>query len=143
MMFPTSHFHPMLVHFPIALVAIGFLAELTSVFIKKEICLTKIGFYLLIFGTLSAFLAWLTGSLFTSEMSGTAGQIRETHEQFASITLGLLLVTSVLRIILQRQDAPNHILKWLSFLLYALAAISVSVTGFFGGNLVYNYMMPL
>jgi uncharacterized membrane protein len=58
-MFPTSHFHPMLVHFPIALVAIGFIAELASVFIKKEICLTKVGFYLLIFGTLSALFAGL------------------------------------------------------------------------------------
>jgi uncharacterized membrane protein len=142
-MFPTSHLHPMLVHFPIALVAVGFLAELTSVFIKKEICLTKVGFYLLIFGTLSALVAWLTGMFFTSDMSGSAGEIRETHELFAWITLGLLLVTSVLRIILQTRKTANNTLKWLSFALYALAAISVSVTGFFGGNLVYNYMMPL
>lgn len=34
-MFETSHLHPMLVHFPIALVAIGFLADLASIFIKK------------------------------------------------------------------------------------------------------------
>jgi len=142
-MFPTSHFHPMLVHFPIALVAIGFLAELASVFIKKEICLTKVGFYLLLFGTMSALIAWLTGIFFTADMSGSAGKIKETHELLAWITLGLLIVTSVLRIILQLSKTTNNKLKWLTFILYALAAASVSVTGFFGGNLVYNYMMPL
>jgi len=103
----------MLVHFPIALVAIGFFAELASVFIKKEICLTKVGFYLLIVGTLSALFAWLTGMFFTADMSGSAGEIRETHEVFAWITLGLLLVTSFLRIILQTRETTNYNLKWL------------------------------
>ena len=142
-MFPTSHFHPMLVHFPIAIVAVGFLAELTSVFIKKEICLSTIGFYLLIFGTLCAVLAWLTGIFFTADMSGSADKIKETHELFAWITLGLLIVTSVLRIFQQFRNIKNNKLKWISLVLYALAAVSVSVTGFFGGNLVYNYMMPI
>jgi uncharacterized membrane protein len=40
-MFATSHLHPMLVHFPIALILIGFLAELAFLVIKKEVCLTK------------------------------------------------------------------------------------------------------
>ncbi len=142
-MISTNHFHPMLVHFPIALVALGFLAELASVFIKQEVCLYRTSFYLLIFGTLSALFAWFTGLFFTAEMSGTAGDIKETHELFAWITLGLLLVTSVLRIISQSRETENNKLKWLTFALYALAALSVSVTGFFGGNLVYNYMMPL
>jgi hypothetical protein len=48
-----------------------------------------------------------------------------------------------LRIILQVQQKENSNLKWLAFALYGLAAIFVSITGFFGGTLVYNYMMPL
>jgi uncharacterized membrane protein len=43
-MIPTSHFHPMLVHFPIALVTIGFGVELASIFIKKEVCLPKVSY---------------------------------------------------------------------------------------------------
>lgn len=142
-MFSTSHLHPMLVHFPIALIVFGFLAELASAYFKKEVCLTKVGFYLLLFGTLSALFAWLTGAFFTSEMSGSAGEIKETHEFFAGITVGLLVVTSILRLFLQFRKNQDSRIKRLSFVLYALAAISVSVTGFFGGNLVYNYMMPL
>ncbi|MDD4992565.1 MAG: DUF2231 domain-containing protein [Paludibacter sp.] len=141
-MFETSHLHPMLVHFPIALVAIGFLADLVSMFVKKELCFSKLSFYLLIVGTLSAIAAVFTGILFTSDMSGEAGKVMETHELIAFITLALLVITSLFRILLLRKPESNKF-KWLSFGFYALAAIAVSATGFFGGTLVYNYMMPL
>lgn len=142
-MFSSSHFHPMLVHFPIALVALGFLADLCALYFKKEVCLSKFGFYLLITGTLSALAAVFTGVFFTSEMSGAAGDVQKTHEIFAILTLCILVVTSVLRVVLNFKGKENAKLKWLAFALYGLAAIFVSITGFFGGNLVYNYMMPL
>ncbi|HEY5591398.1 MAG TPA: DUF2231 domain-containing protein [Paludibacter sp.] len=142
-MFSTSHLHPMLVHFPIALVAIGFLAEFAFLLFKKEVCLTKIGFYLLVIGTLTACATWLSGDLFTSEMSGAAGEIRETHELLATITVVLLIATLVLRSALLFKKSENTKLNTLAFVLYGLAALSVSATGFFGGTLVYNYMMPL
>ncbi len=141
-MFSTSHLHPMLIHFPIALVAIGFLAECISLIVKRELSLSKMSFYLLIAGTFFAVFTWLSGVLFTSEMSGAAGEIKDTHELFAGLTLGLLLLTSILRIILIR-NATNKLVIRLSFITYALAAICVAVTGFYGGTLVYNYMMPL
>lgn len=142
-MMSTTHFHPMLVHFPIALVVFGFMAELAGLYFKKEVCLSKIGFYLLIFGFLSAIAAWLTGTIFTSEMAGAAGEIRETHELFAWITLGTLLAAAAIRIFIQSKNEENTKLKWIAFVLYGLAAISVSITGFFGGTLVFNYMMSL
>lgn len=142
-MFNTSHIHPMLVHFPIALVAFGFLADAVSLFYKKEACLSKTGFYLLVIGTLAAIVTWLSGFIFTSDMSGAAGTMRETHELFASITVGLLLITSVFRIILQVKNVQTPGLKWIAFALYGLAAICVTITGFYGGTLVYSYMMPL
>lgn len=142
-MISTSHFHPMLVHFPIALVVFGFLADFISLLYKKEACLSKTGFYLLIIGTLSAIAAWLTGILFTSEMSGSAGEIKETHELFAWITVGTLVAASLLRVFLNTRKEENKSLKWTAFVLYALATVSVGITGFFGGTLVYSYMMPL
>ena len=141
-MFETSHLHPMLVHFPIALVAFGFLADLASMFVKKELCFSKMSFYLLITGTLAAMAAVFTGVVFTSDMSGTAGAVMEKHEFIAFVTLSFLVITSAFRILLLRQP-NNNIFKWVSFVFYALAAIAVSVTGFLGGTLVYNYMMPL
>jgi uncharacterized membrane protein len=143
LMISTSHFHPMLVHFPIALVVFGFVAEIASLFFKKEACLSKAGFYLLVTGTLSAIFALFTGVLFTSEMSGSAGDIKETHELFAWITVAALIAASLFRIFLMAKKIERSDLKWVAFILYGLATISVSITGFFGGNLVYSYMMPL
>ena len=142
-MISTTHFHPMLVHFPIALVVFGFIAEIAALYFKKEIYLSRMGFILLIFGTLSALAAWLTGTLFTSEMEGAAGAIMETHEMFAWITLGTLLAASLLRIVLQTKKSGSTGIKSVAFILYGLAAVSVSITGFYGGTLVYNYMMAL
>lgn len=133
----------MLVHFPIAIIVLGFIADFASLIFKKEACLSKTGFYLLIVGAFSAIVTVLTGILFTSEMTGSAGKIMETHELFAWITLSLVILTSVLRTYLLVKKKENLNLKWIAFVLYGLTTISVSVTGFFGGTLVYNYMMPL
>lgn len=142
-MISLTHLHPMLVHFPIALIVLGFVADFAALIFKQETCLSKTGFYLLIAGTLSTLSAILTGLFFTSEMSGSAEAIQETHELFAWVTISLLVITSILRLILVIKKSDNSNLKWFAFVLYALAAISVSITGYFGGTLVYNYMMPL
>lgn len=140
-MFSVTHFHPMLVHFPIALIVIGFLADLFALSYKKEACLSKCGFYLLIVGTVSALAAVLSGVFFTEEMGGDAGTIRETHEVFAILTLCILVVTCVLKILLNTSEKENKNLKWVVFALYGTAVLFVCATGFFGGNLVYNYII--
>ncbi|HEY3371558.1 MAG TPA: DUF2231 domain-containing protein [Prolixibacteraceae bacterium] len=142
-MISTTDLHPMLVHFPIALVLFGFIAECASLYFKKEIYLSTLGFYLLTTGTLMALFTLLSGALFTAEMTGAAAPVKETHETFAWVTMGILLVASALRIFLKIRNTENVNLKWLAFALFGLAALSVSITGYFGGSLVYNYMMPL
>ena len=142
-MFSTSHIHPMLVHFPVALILIGFLAELAALVYKKEICLTKFGLYLLIAGNLAAIFTWLSGALFTAKMEGAAGQIRETHELIALTAVILATITSIIRIYIIRQKEEKPGMKKIAFLFYVLIAIAIGLTGFFGGTLVYNYMMPL
>ena len=133
----------MLVHFPIALLLWGFIADVASMLFKKEACLSKIGFYLLLIGALTSMSAVLSGVLFTSEMSGAAGAVKETHELLAWMTVGTALVAAALRLYVVSQKKEGTNLKWVAFMVYALAAILVSVTGFFGGTLVYSYMMPL
>lgn len=142
-MISLSHLHPMLVHFPIALIVFGFIADIASIVYQKEGWLQQSGFFLLIFGTLAAIAALFTGALFTSEIGGSAGAVKDTHELFAWITVGNLVVLSAFRILLKAKAKEATNFKWIAFALYGLAAISVSITGFYGGTLVYNYMMPL
>lgn len=142
-MFNPDHFHPMIVHFPIALITIGFLAEVVSLYFRKEKCLSFAGFWLLMIGALVALAAYLTGEFFTGEMTGAAGAVKETHETFASITLWTMIINAIFRIYLKYAGKEESSLKWVAFAIYALSALAVSITGFYGGSLVYNYMMPL
>jgi uncharacterized membrane protein len=133
----------MLVHFPISLIIIGFLADLLVIIYKKELWLSKAGLYLLITGTISAIVTLLSGTFFTSEMAGEAGRIRDTHELLAWITVAILVVASAFQVFMIARKADSRTYRLISLGLFGLGAVSVGLTGFFGGTLVYNYMMPL
>lgn len=143
-MFNTAHFHPMIVHFPVALILVGFLADAVYVFYKKEICLSKMGLFLMVLGTLGAGAAYLTGNLFTIEPTeGSIVEIFERHETLALITLLIMTIGTVIRIgvLVFRKEKPIY--QWLVFGLYFLGATSVGATGFLGGSMVMDYMIGL
>ena len=143
-MIDLTHFHPMIVHFPVALIMIGFLADVFSLFFnKKEPCLSKLGFYLMILGTLGACAAYFTGEFFTRELTGEAGALKERHEIFAKITMFVMLAASLVRIYMVWKKKSNSGLKWLVFFLYLIATCTVGFTGLLGGTLVYNHMIGL
>lgn len=137
-MLSTSNFHPMVVHFPIALILLGFLAEIISVFYKKEVCFSKFSFYLLLTGMLGAAASVLTGLLFTPELAGETGKLKETHEMFAFITTALALITFSLKFYINIKVRENTHLKWIMLVFYTLTTLSVAITGYFGGNIVYG-----
>jgi uncharacterized membrane protein len=143
-MFNTAHLHPMIVHFPIAIITVGFFADVVYLFFKNEKCLSKTGFYLMVIGALAAAAAWSTGQLFTNEpVQGAILDVFEKHETGALVTMIIMIVGAILRIylVLKKKDETN--LKWLVFGLYLLAFGAVTFTGFMGGTMVYNYMMSL
>lgn len=143
-MFDTSHFHPMIVHFPVALIITGFLIDVISLFFNKnEPCLSKAGFYLMILGTLGAVAGYLTGEFFTSEMTGSAGELKERHAIFAKITMFVMIAASLFRIYLVWKKKENSNLKWLVFVLFFIATVAVGYTGFLGGSLVFNFMVGI
>lgn len=143
-MFDTSHLHPMIVHFPIALIIIGFIADVISLFYKQEKCLSKTGFYLMIIGALASIAAWGTGHLFTSEPTqGAIVEVFEKHETAALLTMILMILGSAFRTWLVIRKKEEAQLKWIAFGFYLLSFITVSYTGFMGGTMVFNYMMAL
>ena len=143
-MFNTAHLHPMIVHFPVALITVGFIAEVVSLFFKSEKCLSKTGFYLMVLGTLAAIAAWSTGQLFTNEPSqGEIVRVFEKHETGALITMILMIIGSAFRIWLVMQKKEETQLKWIAFGFYLLGFAAVTFTGFIGGTMVYNFMIGL
>jgi uncharacterized membrane protein len=143
-MINSTHFHPMIVHFPIALITIGFLAEVFSLFFRNEKCLSKTGFYLMVTGALAAIAAWGTGQLFTFEPTqGAIVEIFEKHETGALITMILMVAGAAFRIWLVMKKKEETSLKWIAFAFYFLAFAAVTFTGLMGGTMVYNFMMAL
>jgi len=142
-MFETTHLHPMVVHFPIALIIAGFLAETLFLFYKHANWLSKAGFSLMILGTLGVCAAFLTGILFTSEPTeGAVVRIFESHHTWAHITLTVMLLVSLVRIyaVIKRREEK---LKWLIYGLYLIGTIAVSTAGSIGGIMVYSYMLGI
>ena len=143
-MFNPAHIHPMIVHFPIALIIFGFLSDLIFLFYKKEVCLSKTGFYLMVIGTLGAVTAYITGQFFTNEPAqGEIVSVFTKHETFALVTIIIMLIGSLLRIYMVLMKRDETYLKWVVFIFCLLGTISVSITGFLGGTMVYNYMMSI
>jgi len=142
-MFDTSHLHPLIVHFPIALLITGFAADTIFMIYKKEPCLSKIGFYLMLAGTLGAIAAVLSGNFFTEDMSGSVETVRETHETFANITMYLMIVTSIFRIILVKKGMAESKAGLAVYILYLAGVITVGYTGMLGGTMVFNYMIGI
>lgn len=143
-MFNTAHLHPMIVHFPVALILVGFLADTVFLFFRKEKCLSKTGLYLMVLGTLGAGAAFLTGNLFTIEPTeGSIVEIFQRHETLALITLLIMTAGTLIRlaVLIFKKEKPLY--QWLVFGLYFLGAVSVGITGFLGGSMVMDYMIGL
>jgi uncharacterized membrane protein len=142
-MFNTAHIHPMVVHFPIALIIVGFVADLASLIFKKEKCLSTMGFYLEVLGVLAAIVAFGTGYFFTSPMDGEAGAMRDRHEFFAIFTLVSIIIAAGFRILLVYMKKEETNLKFVAMGMFFLSFIFVSITGYLGGILVLEYLLGI
>ena len=140
-MFTIEHIHPMVVHFPIVLILVGFLAEMVNLFFRKEPLLQAAGFWLLCAGAVAAAFAYASGLFLTREIYGAAGSVQSSHELFAEITVISALIGAVIKIYLKAEGKEVGLLKWIAFAIYAFTTIMVSITGYYGGVLVYGYLM--
>lgn len=139
-MFDTSHLHPMIIHFPIALLLIGFLADIIGVIFKKEF-FTKAGFYLLILGTIGVIAAYISGNIAGEgvEEAGTLKQALENHEHAAQLSLWLMVATAVVRLTIVIAKKYAGIFKYAALALFLAGVLSIVRTGYYGGELVYKH----
>jgi uncharacterized membrane protein len=139
-MFDTTHLHPMIVHFPIALLIVGFLSDLIGAFFKKEF-FSKAGFYLLILGTAGVIAAYLSGNIAGDGVSeaGTLKQALENHEEAAELSLWLMVIASVVRIGIVVFKKYTGMFKWAAIILFFAGILSIARTGYYGGELVFKH----
>jgi len=138
-MFTASHLHAMFIHFPIALLIIGFLSEVISLFSKKEF-FKKGGFYLLVLGTLGTIASYLSGNAAGEGIEeGPLEKVMELHEQAATITLWLTIVTALAYAAVFIFQYKKSWVKIVSIILFAAVIGGIARTGYLGGELVYKH----
>ena len=142
-MINLSHLHPITVHFPIALLIVAFVFEVFALIFTSNRLFTKVGFYLFIAGTLGAILAVISGNLFTEELTGPVGDVEEKHHLFANITMYLAIVTSLFKIYLIAEKKEESLFKWIDLLAMFITMIAVGLTGYYGGSIVYDYLIKM
>ncbi len=132
------HLHPMLVHFPIALLITSVLFDAIGAAFRQD-SLREGALWLLGLGLLGGLGAVLSGDMAEEvvEKAGIAEALLERHETWAFVTMGIFGVLFVGRVFLR-----NHFttLTLAIYLVIALIGIgTLSVTGYFGGDLVYEH----
>lgn len=136
----APNLHPLLVHFPIALVLTAALFDLLAAKLGKDSLRTAAGllWILALAGGAAAVGTgfWAQQTVFVPNT--VAADAIEDHETAAWITAGLVAVIALWRIVLKFEYPPGW-LKAAYALLVAGAIVLVAYTGFLGGELVYGY----
>jgi uncharacterized membrane protein len=138
-MMTATHLHAMIVHFPIALLLVGFLSELIGIITRKTF-FNQASFYLLILAAAGAITAYLTGDSAGSGMEGgSLKRALDLHEQAALVTLWLTIAAALARTGVELVKKKILWLRIAAFVLFATAAAGVGRTGYLGGQLVYKH----
>ena len=130
--------HPLIVHFPIALLLTALLLDLLALAVKRP-ALHRIALWNLSLGTLGAATAVLTGlrAAEVAKHSFEIWQIMELHERLGITTLILGLMACGLRFFTRDQLSPR--LRVFSLILMAAFAGTVSYGAYLGGRMVYEF----
>lgn len=130
--------HPMLVHFPIALLFASVLFDVTSTILTRD-SLREGAFWLLGLGFLGGIAAAIAGGQAegAAEKAGVAEALIETHETMAYLTLGMMALLLLYRLLLRNRFTTSAFAAYL--VAAALGLVAVSATGHTGGNLVYEH----
>ena len=138
-MISATHLHAMVVHFPIALLIVGFFSELAAFFFKR-IFFRQAAFYLLLLGTIGTIASYLAGNAAGNGMEeGPMQKAMELHEQAATIALWITSFTAVVYLGIAFFKYQKWWIRMVSIILFACVIGSIARTGYLGGHLVYKH----
>ncbi|MDD9146986.1 MULTISPECIES: DUF2231 domain-containing protein [unclassified Sporolactobacillus] len=133
-----SPLHPLLVHFPIALLLLATVTQIIAVIWKKDF-FDKAALYLLVVGFLSGIVASLSGDgaeQFASTHWGNGYlSVVRIHKIYAAVTMLLFAAALGARILLHFIKSRIFMPLVLAFCI--LGSITLALTGHYGGQMVY------
>ena len=130
-----SHIHPIIVHFPIALIIIATCYDLFWILTKRKISPKK-GFWLWAIAFISAWIAIGTGP--EHDARGNTN-VFEYHENLADIAtvLSFLVVAFRAYFIFKKKEILRSLLV-VYCLLSLITSVAILSVGYFGGKMVYD-----
>ncbi len=131
-------FHPIVVHFAIALLSIAVVMEFLFLLSKKENHWQLAG-QMLIAGTVFAILAVITGNLAYDQVqiSENVEALVHSHRDTGTIAMWGFIVLAIVRFTFIRFSLFQKPVKWVYYLLAIFAVTFLFRTGLLGGEMVY------
>ncbi|HEY9857243.1 MAG TPA: DUF2231 domain-containing protein [Stenomitos sp.] len=132
--------HPLVVHFPIALLISALAFDLVGVLWKRE-AFTSAGFYAQVLGALGAIASVITGNQAEEAVEDLKGlaETLETHERLGQISMWATLLAVIVRGYLIRRAPLGPRLRAAMLVVSLALALLVAASGFYGGKLVYEF----
>ncbi len=130
--------HPMVVHFPIALLFSAFLIETLALLLRKD-SWHRISRWNLLLGTGGAVGAVLTGrhAMGVAKHSFEIYQIMELHERLGYVVLTLVVTLATWRLV--TRDRLTHRVRWVAWAALALTCGVMAFSAHLGGRMVYEF----
>lgn len=130
------HFHPILVHFPIALFISAMGLEILAIVFKKE-NLQEASWLNFILAVLITPLVVLTGWQEARHLH-LSHKVADIHKIFAFWTFGISSILAI-GLWLIKKKFSKKLFRILFFISLILVVALVSICGYYGGRLVYEY----
>jgi uncharacterized membrane protein len=144
-MINIAHIHPMLIHFPLALLPVAIGTQLLALFRGEDLfnrsCLSSTAVSLLVLAAAGAVVAAVFGDMALDKAldAGVQMATMEDHEELGKISAVLLSLLAVAALWFYRR-AGSSITTDRIFLFASLVVLAVLIaTAWFGGQLVYEH----
>lgn len=130
--------HPILVHFPIALLFVSVLFDLLGTSLSRD-SFREGALWLLGLGLFGGIAAAVAGVMAedAAEKAGVAESLIETHETLAQATLAIMGVLLLSRLVLRNRFSTRTFAAYLAVATVGL--FTLIATGHTGGDLVYKH----
>lgn len=130
-----SHIHPIMVHFPIALIIIATCYDFIIAIAKRELS-PKRGIWLWVIALIGCFIAAATGP--EGDARGNTASFKY-HSELADIATILTLIVVALRLFFMVKKKKFMKLSVIIYCILALASTAtILAVGYYGGKMVYS-----
>ncbi|AGK52290.1 DUF2231 domain-containing protein [Bacillus sp. 1NLA3E] len=134
--------HPLVVHFPIALLLTATLIEIVNLFLKKE-SVSRMGTVLVFVGVLLGFVSLATGDpaeafAFKNWGRGIHDTV-ELHSFLAGTSVTLFAIVAVIKLFGKRLKFNKNLIIALVIVFSITGSTTLAITGHLGGKIVYQH----